>query len=62
MDNEDDVQPMEQDMKSTTLGNLPVTTEDEVSNQTHFAGWTQTCQSLASVTGSLVHKLGIGSG
>ena len=62
MGNEDDVQPMEQDMKSTTLGNLPATTEDEVSEQTQFTGWTRTFQSLASVMGSLVDKLGIGSG
>lgn len=61
MDNEDDVQQMEQDIKSATLGNLPVTTEEEVSDQQQFTGWTQTFQSLASVTGSLVDKLGIGS-
>ena len=61
MNNEDDVQPMEQDIKSTILGNLPVTTEDNVLDQTQFTCWTRTFQSLASVTGSLVDKLGIGS-
>ena len=54
MDNEDDFEPMEQDKTIPKL--------DDEAELIPFTGWTQTFESLASVTGNLVNQLGVGTG
>ncbi|VDI41573.1 Hypothetical predicted protein [Mytilus galloprovincialis] len=57
MDNEDDFQAMDVD---ETGRKSPGLLEEQAYSR--FTGWTQSGQSLASVTGSLVHHLGMGTG